>query len=259
MNFGRISVLANHVFQEVVRDRIFYIIGLYTLILAASLYLLPAFAAATEDKMFLDFSFAAMSILGLIVAIFVGTALINKEIEKRTVLVLITKPLSRSELVVGKYLGLLAVLAILITAMTLIYLAFLQIGNITYPVGSIILAAMFLFLQLSLIAAVAITLGVFTSSLLATALTFAVYLMGNITQDLLQLGRLAQNPGIERMTQALYLLLPDLSRLDLKNDAVYGFGALPDAISLLLNAGYGLLYSIMLLVMAIFIFSRREF
>jgi ABC-type transport system involved in multi-copper enzyme maturation permease subunit len=259
MNFGRVSVLASHVFREVVRDRILYIIGLYAFILAASLYLLPAFAAATEDKMFLDFSFAAMSILGLIVAIFVGTALINKEIEKRTVLVLIAKPISRSELITGKYLGLLAVLAVLITAMTLIYLVFLQIGNIPYPLGSIILAAIFLFLQLALIAAVAITLGVFTSSLLATALTFAVYLMGNVTQDLLQLGRLGQNPGIERLTQGLYLLLPDLSRLDLKNDAVYGFGALPDTISLLLNAGYGLLYSILLLAIATLIFSRREF
>ncbi|GAB1540953.1 ABC transporter permease subunit [Scytonema sp. NUACC21] len=259
MNFGKVTVLATNVFREVIRDRILYIIGFYTIILGVASRLLPAFAAATEDKMFLDLGLAAMSILGLIVAIFVGTGLINKEIEKRTVLVLIAKPVSRSEFITGKYLGLLIVLAVLIAAMTVIYLLFLQFSNISYPVGSILATTIFLFFQLSLIAAIALTLGVFTSSLLATALTFAVYFAGNITQDLLQFGRLSQNPSVERITQALYLMLPDLSRLDLKNDAVYGFGSLPDAITLVLNAGYGLLYSTMLLLIAIFIFSQREF
>ena len=108
-------------------------------------------------------------------------------------------------------------------------------------------------------AAVAITLGVFTSSLIATSLTFAVYLMGNVTQDLVALGKLSQNPGMERITQSLYLILPDLSRLDLKNDAVYGLQALPDPITLVTNAGYSLLYSFMLLAIAILIFLRREF
>lgn len=259
MNFGKISVLANNVFQEAVRERILYIIGFYILILAAAIYFLPAFAAATEDKMFLDFGLAAMNILGLIVAIFIGTGLINKEIEKRTILMVIAKPVNRSEFVTGKYFGLLAVLAVLVTAMTVIYLVFLQIVNISYPIASIVIAIVFQFLQLSLIAAVSITLGVFTSSILATALTFAVYLTGNITQDLLQLGRLAKNSNIEGITQALYLILPDLSRLDLKNDAVYGFAAMPDAVTLMLNAGYGLLYSILLLAVAIFSFSQREF
>jgi hypothetical protein len=78
--------------------------------------------------------------------------------------------------------------------------------------GSILLAALFLLLQLSLITAVAIALGVFTSSVLATLLTFGVYLMGNFSQDLVELGRLNNNPGFQRLTQGLYLILPDLSR-----------------------------------------------
>jgi ABC-type transport system involved in multi-copper enzyme maturation permease subunit len=259
MNFGRISVIATNMFREVVRDRILYILGFYTLILAIAIHLLPEFAAATEDKIFLDFGLAAMSVSGLIVAIFIGTGLINKEIEKRTVLVLMAKPVSPSEFIIGKYLGLLAVLAVLITVMTVIYLGFLKLENITHPTESIVIAVIFLFLQLSLITAMAIALGVFTSSLLATALTFGAYLMGNITQDLLQLGRLGRNPSIEQFTQVLYLILPDLSRLDFKNDAVYGMSTLPNPTTLIMNAGYGLLYSILLLAIAIFIFSQREF
>ncbi|AHJ27082.1 ABC transporter permease [Nodularia spumigena CS-584] len=259
MNFGRVFVIAKNVFQEMVRDRILYIIGFYAILLAIALRVLPEFAAATEDKMFLDFGLGAMSAVCLIVAIFIGTGLVNKEIDKRTILVLIAKPVSRSEIIAGKFLGLSAVLAVLVAVMTILYLGFLQIGNIPHSALSILIAASFLVLQLSLITAVAITFGVFTSSLLAVTLTFAVYLMGNITPDLVNLGRLSDNPVIERITQGLYLILPDLSRLDLKNDAVYGLPALPDTTVLIHNVSYGLLYSVMLLAIANIIFLRREF
>jgi ABC-type transport system involved in multi-copper enzyme maturation permease subunit len=259
MNFGRIFVLATNAFREVMRDRLLYIIGFYILILAAAFALLPEIAATTESKIFLDFGLATINLLGLIVVVFVGTGLINKEIEKRTVLVLLAKPISHSEFIVGKYLGLLTVSAVLITTMTAIYLLFLQLGKIHYSLASILIAAFFQFLQLSLIAAVAITAGAFTSSLLATALTLFIYLMGNITQNLLQLGRLGHNPNIERLTQALYLILPNLSRLDLKNDAVYGLEALPSSTALIANTVYGLVYSVMLVAIAVFIFSQREF
>ncbi|BAZ66255.1 MAG: ABC transporter permease [Pelatocladus maniniholoensis HA4357-MV3] len=259
MNFGRLYVIATNVFREVVRDRILFMIGFYIIILSIAIYFLPQFAATAEDKMFLDFALATMNLLGLIVAIFVGTGLINKEIEKRTVLVLIAKPISHSELIVGKYLGLLILLAVLLTAMTMITLVFLLFSQVSYSIVSILIAVFFLFLQLSLMTAVAITLGVFTSSLLATVLTFAVYLMGNISRDVLKLGRLSSKHGIETFTQALYLILPDLSRLDVKNDAIYGLAALPNSITLISNIGYGLLYILMLLAIAILIFSQREF
>ncbi|BAZ82790.1 ABC transporter permease [Sphaerospermopsis kisseleviana CS-549] len=259
MNAVRTFVMAKNVFQEVIRDRILYIIGFYAIILAVANRAIFEFAATTQDKIFLDVGLAVMNIIGLIVAVFIGTGLVNKEIEKRTIFMLIAKPISRSEFITSKYLGLSGVLGVLLASMTFIYLVFLQLGKMSYPLPSILLAILFLFLQLTLITAVAVTLGVFTSSLIATALTFAVYLMGNITKDLVALGRLSENPAVERITQGLYLILPDLSRLDLKNDAVYGLQAIPDTITLLSNAGYGLLYSFMLLAIAILIFLKKEF
>ncbi|MEA5550323.1 ABC transporter permease subunit [Anabaena cylindrica UHCC 0172] len=259
MNIARIFVMSKNVFQEVIRDRILYIIGFYALILAVANRTIFEFSATSQDKIFLDVGLSVMNVIGLIIAIFIGTGLVNKEIEKRTILMLIAKPISRSEFITSKYLGLSGVLAVIVAAMTAIYLGFLQFSKMSYPIESILIASFFLFLQLTLVTAVAITLGVFTSSLIATALTFAVYLMGNITQDLVALGRLSQNSGVERITQALYLILPDLSRLDFKNDAVYGLQAMPDIITLITHAGYGLLYSFMLLAVAIFIFLRREF
>jgi ABC-type transport system involved in multi-copper enzyme maturation permease subunit len=254
---GRIWAIASNGFREVIRDRVLYIIGFFALLLVIALRLLPEVAATTENKILIDFGLGAIDLLGVIVAVFVGTNLINKEIEKRTVLVLIPKPLNRAEFIIGKHLGLVGVLAVLIVAMTLIYLILLSFSKVEYPLGSILVSTLYLFLELCLITAVALMFGVFTSSLLAALLTFGVYLMGNLSPDLLKFGNLSQNSSVQMLTQGLYLVLPDLSRLNLKNEAVYGL--LPSPLTLLSNGLYGLFYTVLLLAIAILIFSRREF
>jgi len=257
MNIARVWVIATNVFREVIRDRVLYLVGLYAVLMVASLRLLPEVAANTETKIILDVGLAGMQILGLVIAIFVGTGLVNKEIEKRTVLVLMAKPLSRTEFIVGKHFGLTAVLTLLVALMTAIYLGVLAVGQIPYPLQSIVVSASFLVLQLSLMTAVAIAFGVFTSSLLATLLTFTVFLMGSASANLVELGAQSKNPTVAAVTQGLYLVLPDLSRLDLKNQAVYGLLPAPDI--LLVNAGYAGLYILVLLAIATVIFSRRQF
>ena len=254
---GRIWAIASNGFREVIRDRVLYIIGFFALLLVIALRLLPEVAATTENKILIDFGLGAIDLLGVIVAVFVGTNLINKEIEKRTILVLIPKPLNRAEFIIGKHLGLVGVLAVLIVAMTLIYLILLSFSQVEYPLGSILVSTLYLFLQLCLITAVALMFGVFTSSLLAALLTFGVYLMGNLSPDVLKFGNLSQNSSVQMLTQGLYLVLPDLSRLNLKNEAVYGL--LPSPLTLLSNGLYGLFYTVLLLAIAILIFSRREF
>lgn len=257
MSLGRIWAIASNGFREVIRDRILYLIGIFALLLVLALRLLPEIAATTEDKIFLDFGLAAISFLGVLVAIFIGTGLINKEIEKRTVLVLIPKPISRAEFILGKHLGLSAVLAVLVISMMVIYLLLLSFSQINYPLGSILISTLYLLLELSLMVAVALVFGVFTSSVLAMLLTFGVYLMGSASRDLVEFGNLSKNSSIQTLTESLYLVLPDLSRLNLKNEAVYNL--LPAPGMLLSNALYGLLYTILLLAIAILIFSRREF
>lgn len=256
---GRIGVVAANVFREVIRDRVLYLVGVFAAFFLLASVLVPAVAAGTEGQILPDLGLAAIGLFGLVIAIFVGTGLINKEIEKRTVFVLIAKPISKAEFIIGKHLGLTAVLAVLIAGMTLIYMGILAAQGIPFPPVSIAIAAVYQLLELSLVTAVAILFGVFTSSLLATLLTFAVYVMGHLSRDLVSLGNLAENPYIQRVTQIFYLVLPDLSRLDLKNQAVYGVYVLPSPLGLLTSALYGLLYIALLLAIAIFIFSRRQF
>lgn len=257
MSLGRIWAIASNGFREVIRDRVLYLIGFFALLLIVALRLLPEIAATTENKILIDFGLAIINLLGVIVAVFVGTGLINKEIEKRTVLVLIPKPLLRAEFIIGKHLGLSGVLAVLVVTMTVIYLLVLSLSRIEYPLGTILVSTLYMLIELCLIAAVALMFGVFTSSLLASLLAFGVYLMGILSPDILKLGSLSRNSNIQSLIQGLYLVLPDLSRLNLKNDAVYGI--LPSPVTLLGNGAYGLFYMTLLLAIAILIFLRREF
>lgn len=257
MNFLRIWVIAANVFREVIRDRILYVIGFFVIILALALRLLPEISVGADGKIFLDLGLAAMSLLGAIVAIFVGTGLINKEIEKKTVLILIPKPISRTEFIMGKHLGLSSVLAVMLGIMTAIYLIMLVWAKIPFSLSSILISQAFLFIELALLTAVAILFGVFTSSILATLFSFGIYFMGHISRDLLKLGEITKNENIEQLTRSLYLVLPNLERFNLKNDAVYGL--LPSTPELLSNLLYGVLYIILLLTCANLIFARRQF
>jgi len=143
VSLGRIFVIATNVFRGGTRS---HLVRHHLWHTARRCHPHTEVAATTEDKIFLDFGLAAMSLLGLIVAIFVGTGLVNKEIEKRTVLVLIAKPISR--VYHGQTPGLSAVLALLVAAMTAIYLAMCTLEN-SLPLGSILLAALYLLIVIN--------------------------------------------------------------------------------------------------------------
>ncbi len=257
MNLTRIWAIAANGFREVIRDRILYVIGFFALLLVIALRILPQVAVSADEKIFLDLGIGAMNILGAIVAIFVGTGLINKEIEKKTVLILIPKPITKAEFIVGKHLGLSAVLLVLVATMTVIYFSLMNLSSVSYAFVPLLVAIIYFLIELALLTAVAIAFGVFTSSILATLLSFGVYVMGHLSRDILELGKITKNESIEALTNNLFLILPDLERFNLKNEAVYGL--LPTTGELISSALYGLLYIVLLLAITILIFSQRQF
>jgi Cu-processing system permease protein len=257
MNLVRIWTIAINGYREVIRDRILYFIGFFSVLLVFILRFLPEVSIGAENEIFLDFGLASIELLSIIICIFIGASSIDKEIQKKTFLVLIPKPISRLELIVGKHLGLFLVLALMVSAMTLIYLGLLNFSKIDYLPLGIIVSIIYLLIQLALISAAALMFSAFTSSILAILMSFGIYLMGHFSQQLVNLGKLSKNENVEIVTQGLYLILPDLSRLNLKNEAIYGM--LPTSSELISNAFYGGLYTILLLSIAILIFSKKEF
>ncbi|MEM9541133.1 MAG: ABC transporter permease [Cyanobacteria bacterium P01_E01_bin.42] len=257
MNAGRILAIASNGFRETLRDRVLYFLGLVALFLGIARRWLPEVAAGTETKMFIDLGLGTIAGCSAIAAIFLGTGLINKEIEKRTVLAILSKPISRAEAIAGKHLGLWGVVGVLAIGTSVVYRLILGGDGDEFPLGNFAIVLAFLFLEMGVLIAAALMFGSFTNSLVAVMLSLGIYLMGHSSQDLVALGRLSQNPQLESLAKNLYLIIPDLSRFNLRNEAVYGL--LPPLSELLSNAVYALTYTILFLAIAILIFSRRQF
>ncbi len=250
-------MLGRNVFQATFRERVLYITAVFAIFLVLAVVILSEVSGGTENKITLDVGMGAMSLFGLVVTAFVGSGLINREIEQRTALVMLAKPISRAEFIIGKHLGLGAVLGVLVAFMTLIFFVVMSVKGLTYPAGAIAVAAIYLVLELTLLAAAAILFGVFTSSLIGSLLTLALYFMGHFSHNLIALGQRMENEFVASLVSVVYLIFPDLSRLDFKNEAVYGILPGPDV--LVGHAIYGVVYTALLLGIATWIFSRRDF
>ena len=272
--WDRIWTIARNVFLEVVRDRILYVVGVFGVIMVMAITLLPEVAAGTEDKIILDTGLAAINILSLFVVVFIGTGLINKEIEKKTVLVLIAKPVSRSEFILGKHLGLSLVMAVLVGSLTFVMLSLLALVGVPYDFGDILLAMLFMFLEMVLLIAAALMFGVITSTVLATLMTLSVFAVGHETCNMLRAAQgQAASEIFQRVAKILFVVLPDLEHFNLKNEAAHGFvvshacfesgsgSGLFQAFTETFagSAMYGLAYTVVLLSITILVFESRQF
>jgi ABC-type transport system involved in multi-copper enzyme maturation permease subunit len=257
LSLGRIWAIATNVFRETVREQVLYLSLLYSVIVISAMLMLPEFSYDSSAKMIVDTGIAAIEVVSLIVAILVGTNLINREVDKRTIFILIAKPMHRAEFILGKHLGLSAVIGALVAIMTLIFLALMTFKGIEMPIPAILVANFFIFWQVMLLGAIAIFFGSFASSLIASLMTLAAYIIGNFSRDLLLLGEISKNANLQSVTRTFYMILPDLSRANLKNEAVYNI--LPSFGDLLSNIIYILSYALMVLAIAILIFNRRQF
>ena len=258
-SFFRIWTVASNVFLEVVRDRILYVVGVFAIVMVMAITMLPEVAAGTEDKLILDTGLAAINLLSLFVVVFIGTGLINKEIEKKTVLVLIAKPVSRFEFILGKHLGLSLVMAVLIGSLTAVMLSLLAFSGVPFQLNLMLLAVLFMFLEMMLLIAAAMMFGTITSTVLATLMTLAIFAVGHETRNILELDKIAESESFRRIAEGLFLVLPDLERLNLKNEIANGFVAPPSGGGLLENAAYGLIYTALLLTITVTVFERRQF
>ena len=264
-----VATIAFSVFKESVRDKVLYNLVFFAVILIAVSYLLSQLTAGQDIKIIKDFGLAAMSFIGLFIAVFIGIGLVSKEVEKRSIYALLAKPITRQEFVVGKYLGLVLTLLVNLAIMAAAYSAVL--GAVAWIDGSwqrphweapavdpaLLKAVSMIFLQLAIVTAVALFFSTFSSPMLAAALTFGLYVVGHFNADLKNFESVVESKPVVYVARALYYLLPNLSPLDIKSEVVH---AVPvPATYLLLNTTYAAVYIALLLSAATFIFMRRDF
>src|SRR5687767_15797543 len=114
-----VRYIAVNVFRESVRDRVPYNLVIFAILLIGASYLLGQLTAGQDVKIIKDLGLAATSVFGLFIAIFIGIGLVSKEVERRSIYALLAKPISRPQLVFGKYAGLVLTLAVNVAVMTI--------------------------------------------------------------------------------------------------------------------------------------------
>jgi hypothetical protein len=250
-----IAAIALNTFREGIRDRILYLLLAFALLIIGASRFVSLLTVGDESKIIKDLGLSAISLFGLLTAVFVGVSLVFKEIEKRTVLTLLAKPVSRWQFVAGKYAGLLAVLGLNVVLMSAVLAGILLFrGESPLP---LLPAELLILVELALITAFAILFSSFSNPVLSAVGTAAVYVAGHLSWsfDLLK-KRLPPGAG-RALCDALHAAIPNLDRLDLKAAAVH---ALPLPPGEPLWAGlYGVAYSVAVLVVASWLFGRRDF
>ena len=188
--------IAVNTFRETIRDRVLAVIVVFALLMIVGGLWLGSISLGEQGRMMTDFGLVAVSAFGLIVAVFVAAGLVRKEMEKRTVYVLFSKPVSRGTFIAGKFLGLCVTMAIVLAGMGVFLFALVWLVG-RQPSGYLLLAVLLIYVQLLAIMAVTIFFSTMGSAILASVLGICVYVAGQLSHNVLALTKLGHN-GLTR-------------------------------------------------------------
>ena len=252
----RIWTIAANTIREAVRSKLLYTLLFFSILMIGSGVFLSALSYVETERILQDVGLGAIRLFSVAIAIFVGVGLIHREVDRRTVYTILSKPLSRAEFLLGKYLGLVVTIwmqmIIMVAAFAVVSLATgAQIGP--SHAGAFALMAV----ELALIVAVATLFSSFTTPMLASYFSVGVWFVGHLTRNLRDLGQASSVESVRRATRWLYETLPDLESFNLSVEAVHGLPV--TAADLWLPTLYAVGYIAILLVIATALFERRDF
>ena len=251
----RILSIAVNTFRENLREKLLYNLLFFALLMIGSSILLSRITLGDYHRLILDLGLASINLFGVLIAIFVGIGLVSKEVDRKTIYTIVSKPIPRYEFLLGKYCGLVITLFANTVVMVVGLLIVLQVMDV--PITSLVFKSLALiFLELMVITAVAVLFSTFTSATLSAIFTLAVYVIGHLSGDLKEFAKKLDEVS-EMVVNAIYYTLPNLERFNLKGHVIHhlDFGMADMALTL----AYGLTYAAFLLLLASVIFQRRDF
>jgi ABC-type transport system involved in multi-copper enzyme maturation permease subunit len=254
---ARLKSISLNTFREAVRDRVLYNLVLFVLLLLASAPLFGQISIGLEKLILINVGLSAISLFGVIIAILIGIGLVYKEIEKKTLYTILSRPVRRWEFIVGKYLGLVLTLVVNAVFMTAgFYAALLIFGHgLTKGDAALLVAIYFIVLQLLMITAMTLLFSSFSTPIFSAVFAFAFFVIGTMSDDLRGFAAAAKGATKWLVTAAAYLV-PDLSSLNVISQVAHENpigGKL-----VVFNTIYAVLYSAAALAAAILIFERRD-
>jgi ABC-type transport system involved in multi-copper enzyme maturation permease subunit len=252
----RVSGVALNTFRESIRDKVLVTLIVFAVLVMGSARVIQPLALGEEVKVIKDLGLSAITLFCVLISILVGGRIVYKEVEKRTIYIMLAKPVRRWEFILGKYLGLMAVLAVSLVVMTAAFYAIMLVMGIGVQLY-LLLAVLMTFFQLAILTAVAVLFSTFSTPITGAVFTFAVYFVGHLTRDLKLLAAMSPSVVVKVVSQFLYYVLPNLSNFNIRGEVVYG--APLDPYALLLSGLYALVYTATLLLISTAIFNRKEF
>ncbi len=252
---ARISAIAGNTVREAVRNKLLYTLLFFAVAVIGCAVLVASLSYVEGNRIIQDVGLAAIRLFSLGIAVFVGIGLIHNEVERRTIQTILSKPVSRAEFLLGKYLGLLATVWLQVAIMGVAFVIVSLASGA--PLGAGVAWALLLFcMELAVIVAVATLFSSFTTPLLASLFTVGIWVVGHLTRDLLALGKQADQESVQWVTAFLYRVLPDLEAFNLTIEAVHGLPIESGEVVWPMLLGIG--YSAVLLIVAIQVFQKRD-
>jgi Cu-processing system permease protein len=255
---SRVAVVALNTFREAVRDRVLYNLVFFALLMMAAAILVGQISIGIENIVIITLGLSAISVIGLLIAVFIGVGMIWKEIDKRTLYALLAKPVRRWEFLVGKFAGLVLTLSVNTAAMAAgLWLALLYIQHAQERNDlTVLIAVYFILLKLALVVALALLFSCYTTPLLAILFTAGLYIGGLFVQEMRNLRADLMGPVLRAGLRWLSYLLPNFENFDVMASAAHA-RAIPASL-VAQNTLYAILYCAVLLTAASLIFSRRD-
>lgn len=252
----RIWALAVNTLREAVRNKLLYTLLVFSILLILCGVFLSALSYVESQRILQDIGFGSIRLFSVAIAIFVGVGLIHREVDRRTVYTLLSKPLSRAEFLLGKYVGLVMTLWL---QMGVMVAAFCAISWATgAPLGVQHAAAFGLIaMELALMVAVATFFSAYTTPVLASYFSVGVWVLGNLTRNLRDLGASSELESVRRVTAILHRVLPDFASFNLSVEAAHQLAIAHSDVWL--PTVYGLGYTALILLAAVTVFERRDF
>jgi ABC-type transport system involved in multi-copper enzyme maturation permease subunit len=254
---SRVVHIAANTFREAVRDRVLYNLIAFALLLSGAAILVGQISIDIERLVVVNLGLTAVSLFGVVIAIFIGIGLVSKEIEKRTLYTVLSRPVRRWEFIVGKFFGLAGTLFVNTFFMAIgVFAALLYVSHKFQSSDAWILAALFfIVLQFLILCSLTLLFSSFSSPLLSAVFAFSLFVIGSFAEDLRGFARMSH--GLTQwLAMAAAYLVPNFSALN-----VIGQAAHEQPISghlIAYNTAYALAYSAMAISGAVLIFERRN-
>ena len=252
----KIKAIAVNTFKEAVRDKILYALVIFGILLMISSEVLTPLTLGQQEKLIKDIGLASISIFGVLIILFVGTGLLYKELDKRTIYTIISKPIHRSQFILGKYFGLLMTLMVIVVIMSAIFYAFLWVTG-QHPTISLLYAIGLIYVKLAVMTSIAILFSVISSPTLSATFTFVMYFIGHLSADMKVFTTQIVSTFARYLVNVFYYIVPNLDYFNIKREIVHQIYIEPDFYFFAVL--YAISYIMAALVISILAFERKDF